>query len=51
MKTLNVSSTIEHKHQGLPRFVCIPMKTVDVLAARQSTTRTRRAARALGVAG
>src|ERR1700752_3907621 len=26
MKPLNVVSTIEHKHEGLPRFVCIPMK-------------------------
>ncbi|MGZ8846587.1 MAG: YdeI/OmpD-associated family protein [Pyrinomonadaceae bacterium] len=29
MKSLNVTSTIEHKHEGLPRFVCVPMKEVD----------------------
>jgi len=29
MKTLNLTSTIEHKHEGLPRFICIPMKKVD----------------------
>ncbi len=28
MKPLNVISIIEHKHEGLPRFVCIPMKEV-----------------------
>jgi hypothetical protein len=29
MKTLQVTSTIEHKHEGLPRFVCIPMAKVN----------------------
>ena len=28
MKTLHVTSTIEHKHVGLPRFVCVPMSKV-----------------------
>jgi len=38
VKTLNVSSTIEHKHEGLPRFVCIPMKAVDSLKLTRTTT-------------
>jgi len=38
MKTLNVSSTIEHKHEGLPRFVCIPIKAVDSLKLTGTTT-------------
>ena len=29
MKPLNVISTIEHKHEGLPRFVCIPSKEIS----------------------
>jgi Domain of unknown function (DUF1905) len=29
MKPLKVTSTIEHKHAGLPRFVCVPMSKVD----------------------
>jgi hypothetical protein len=29
MKSLNVASTIEHKHVGFPRFICIPMSKVD----------------------
>jgi hypothetical protein len=29
VKTLNVTSTIEHKHEGLPRFVCVPMAKAD----------------------
>jgi hypothetical protein len=38
MKSLNVISTIEHKHEGLPRFVCIPMKKVDPLGLNGTTT-------------
>ncbi len=38
MKTLNVTSTIEHKHEGLPRFVCIPMKKVDPWQLTGTTT-------------
>jgi hypothetical protein len=38
MKTLNVTSTIEHKHEGLPRFVCIPMSKVDPWKLQGTTT-------------
>lgn len=38
MKTLDVTSTIEHKHEGLPRFICIPMKEVDSLRLAGTTT-------------
>ena len=38
MKTLSVTSTIEHKHEGLPRFVCIPMEAVDSLRLTGTTT-------------
>jgi hypothetical protein len=38
MKTLKVTSTIEHKHQGLPRFVCIPISKVDPWKLQGTTT-------------
>ena len=38
MKTLNVTSIIEHKHEGLPRFVCIPMSKVDPWKLHGTTT-------------
>jgi hypothetical protein len=38
MKTLNVTSTIEHKRKGLPRFVCIPMSRVDPWKLQGTTT-------------
>jgi Bacteriocin-protection, YdeI or OmpD-Associated len=38
MKTLNVTSTIEHKQEGLPRFICIPMQKVDRLKLTGTTT-------------
>lgn len=38
MKTLNVTSTIEHKHAGLPRFVCVPMAKVAPLKLLGTTT-------------
>lgn len=38
MKTLNITSTIEHKHEGLPRFICIPMKEVDPWKLTGTTT-------------
>jgi hypothetical protein len=38
MKSLKVTSTIEHKHEGLPRFVCIPMKLVDPWNLPDTTT-------------
>jgi hypothetical protein len=38
MKTLNVTSTIEHKHKGLPRFVCVPMSKVDPWKLQSTTT-------------
>ena len=38
MKTLNVTSTIEHKHKDLPRFVCIPMSKVDPWKLQGTTT-------------
>jgi hypothetical protein len=38
MKTLTTTSTIEHKHKGLPRFVCIPMAKVDPWKLHGTTT-------------
>ena len=38
MKALVVTSTIEHKHKGLPRFVCIPMTKVDPWKLKDTTT-------------
>ncbi len=38
MEILKVTSTIEHKHQGLPRFVCIPMSKVDPWKLQGTTT-------------
>ena len=38
MKTLNVTSTIEHKHEGLPRFICIPIKNVEPWKLTGTTT-------------
>src|SRR5882672_12263337 len=38
MKTLNVIATIEHKHKGLPRFVCVPMSEVDPWKLSRTTT-------------
>ena len=36
--TLNVTSVIEHKHKGLPRFVRIPMSQVDPWKLQGTTT-------------
>ena len=38
MKPLNTTSTIEHKHKGLPRFVCIPTSKVDPWKLQGTTT-------------
>ena len=38
MKTLKVTSIIEHKHEGLPRFVRIPMSKVDPWKLQGTTT-------------
>lgn len=38
MKSLSVTSIIEHKHEGLPRFVCIPMKAVEPWKLSGTTT-------------
>jgi hypothetical protein len=38
VKTLNVTSTIEHKHEGLPRVVCVPMAKVDPWKLQGTTT-------------
>ena len=38
MKPLKTTSTIEHKHEGLPRFVCIPMARVDPWKLQGTTT-------------
>jgi hypothetical protein len=38
MKTLKVKSTIEHKHKGLPRFVCVPLAKVDPWKLQETTT-------------
>jgi hypothetical protein len=37
-RTLNVTSIIEHKHKGLPRFVCIPTSKVARLKLPRTTT-------------
>jgi hypothetical protein len=37
-RTLNVISTIEHKHVGLPPFVCIPISKVDPWKLKGTTT-------------
>jgi len=33
-----LTSTIEHKHKGLPRFVCLPMSQVDRWKLQGTTT-------------
>jgi hypothetical protein len=38
MKTLTTTSMIEHKHKGLPRFVCIPMVKVEPWKLQGTTT-------------
>lgn len=38
MKTIKATSIIEHKHKGLPRFVCIPMVEVDPWRLQGTTT-------------
>src|SRR5262249_18868959 len=38
MKALKVTSVIEHKHHGLPRFVCIPMSIIDGWKLQHTTT-------------
>jgi hypothetical protein len=38
MKTLNITSTVEHKHQGLPRFICVQMVKVDPWKLQRTTT-------------
>jgi len=38
MKSIKVTSTIEHKHQGLPRFVCVPIVEVDPWKLQDTTT-------------
>jgi hypothetical protein len=38
MKNLNVTSTIEHSHAGLPRFVCVPRSKVDPWKLPGTTT-------------
>ena len=38
MKTLNLNSVIEHKHAGLPHFVCIPITKVAPWKLLGSTT-------------
>lgn len=37
-RNLNVTSTIEHKHEGLPRFVCVPMAKVVPWKLQGTTT-------------
>lgn len=37
-RVLNVTSVIEHKHQGLPRFICIPLSAVAALKLAGTTT-------------
>jgi len=37
-QTLNLTSMIEHKHEGLPRFVCVPMSKVDPWKLKGTTT-------------
>ena len=36
--TLNVTGVVEHKHEGLPRFVCIPLKQVAPWGLETTTT-------------
>lgn len=38
MKIINVTSVIEHKRNGLPRFVCIPMSKVDLWKLKATST-------------
>ena len=38
MKTLDVTSVIERKRNGLPRFVCIPMSKADPWKLKATTT-------------
>ena len=38
MKVLKATSVIEHKHEGLPRFVCIPIAQVDPWKLQGTTT-------------
>ena len=38
MESLNATATIEHKHRGLPRFICIPMSKVDPWKLQGTTT-------------
>jgi len=38
MKILKATSIIEHKHEGLPRFVCIPIAEVDPWKLQSTTT-------------
>jgi len=38
MKTLSVIATIEHKHEGLPRFVCLPEKDIAPWKLKATTT-------------
>jgi hypothetical protein len=38
MKTLNLTSVIERKYGGLPRFVCIPISQVDPWRLQGTTT-------------
>jgi hypothetical protein len=38
MKILKTTSVIEHKHEGLPRFVCIPIAQVEPWQLQGTTT-------------
>lgn len=38
MRILKLTSTIEHKHKGLPRFVCVPKAKVDPWKLQETTT-------------
>jgi hypothetical protein len=38
MKPIKAASIIEHKHKGLPRFVCVPMVEVDPWKLQGTTT-------------
>lgn len=38
MKPITATSTIEHKHERLPRFVCIPMSRIDPWKLAGTTT-------------
>ena len=38
MEMLRVTSKIEHKHEGLPRFICIPISKVDPWKLQGTTT-------------